>query len=300
MKEQNIKVNSLKAWLLAMRPKTLTGAAAPVLLGGGLAVHYLRDVADCGALGDRLWIPFCLALAFALLMQVTANLVNDWFDFKKGADRDDRLGPERACAQGWIRPDTMKRGVIISSALSLLVGLPLIYYGGWEMLAVGVACVVFCWLYTTHLSYIGLGDVLVVVFFGLVPVVFTFYVMTGEYTLEAFICGLAMGICTDCLLLVNNYRDIEQDRQSGKRTLVVRLGKKTGLQLYLWCGLLAVALLVPVLKWWSFALIIYIALHITTFLSMTRKSGRELNHVLGATARNIFVFGLLTAVLLFI
>ncbi len=292
-----IKTNSLKAWVLATRPKTLTGAAAPVLLGAGLAVNFLKE-SSMDLCSFRIWIPFCLALLFALAMQVTANMVNDYFDFKKGSDREDRLGPERACAQGWITPDSMKRAIILMSGLALAIGMPLVVYGGWEMMAVGVACVVFCWLYTTHLSYIGLGDLLVIVFFGIVPVVFTFYVMTGHITLESWISGLAMGLCTDCLLIVNNFRDIEQDRQSGKRTLIVMTGKKTGLMLYLLCGLLATAIMVFVLHIWSLVLIAYLILHISTYVSMSKKKGRELNQVLGATAQNIFIFGLITALCL--
>ena len=292
MTKQFVTPNSWKAWFLAIRPKTLTGAAAPVLVGGALAYHYMKSglVAE-----DRnMWLPFCLALAFALVMQVTANMVNDYYDFKKGSDREDRLGPERACAQGWIAPEKMRRAVIAMSVVSLLIGAPLVVFGGWEMLLVGVACVLFCWLYTT----LGLGDLLVIVFFGLVPVVFTFYVMTGKMVLDVWVAGLAMGLCTDCLLLVNNYRDIDQDRQSGKRTLVVRVGKQWGLWLYLWCGLLAVGCMVWVMKIWALALLPYLALHISTYLAMKQKTGRELNQVLGATARNIFVFGLIIAVVL--
>lgn len=294
-----VETDSFRAWMLAARPKTLTGAAAPVMVGGGLAVGFLRS-SSFSLCSLSVWIPFCLALVFALVMQVTANMVNDYFDFKKGSDRDDRLGPERACAQGWITPGRMYRAIIILSVLALLIGLPLVFYGGWEMLIVGLACVVFCWLYTTHLSYMGLGDLLVIVFFGLVPVAFTFYVMTGCITSEVWVSGLAMGLCTDCLLIVNNYRDIEQDRKSGKRTLIVMVGKKIGLILYLMCGLIAVVAMVYVTNIWSLAYMPYLALHITTYLSMTNKTGRQLNGVLGATARNIFVFGLISAVVLMI
>ncbi len=289
-----VKPNSLKAWILAARPKTLTGAMAPVLLGGALAVKHLR-ASGADLRGSDVWLPFCLALAFAIIMQITANMVNDYFDFKKGTDREDRLGPERACAQGWIAPEKMKRAVLILSIVALVVGLPLAFYGGWEMVIVGIACVVFCWLYTTHLSYIGLGDLLVVVFFGLVPVIFTFYVMTSHVSSSVWLSGLAMGLCTDCLLLVNNYRDIEQDRLSGKRTLVVLVGRRAAGWLYLLCGVGAVVLMIPVLKIWTLGMMVYLLLHLFTFRSMLTKTGRELNIVLGATARNIFIFGLLSS-----
>lgn len=294
-----IKVNGLKAWFLAARPKTLTGACAPVLIGGGLAMFFLRSHPGMVSTLPCPWIPFLIALLFAMVMQIEANFVNDYFDFKKGSDRDDRLGPERACQQGWITPRAMHRAIILMSVVAVAVGAPLIYFGGWEMLLVGLACILFCWLYTTHLSYIGLGDLLVIVFFGLVPVAFTFYVMTRQLTPEAWTYGLAMGLVTDCLLIVNNYRDIEQDRKSGKRTLIVMVGPRAGLQLYLWCGILAATIAAVNLLVASWVLIPYLILHILTFRSMTRKTGRELNQVLGATARNIFIFGLSIATYLF-
>ena len=296
-----MKINSCKAWILAARPKTLTGAAAPVLVGGAYALWLMRCRPECvDASICHPWIPFLIALLFALIMQIEANFVNDYFDFLKGTDRDDRLGPERACAQGWVTPHAMRTALIITAVLAFAVGIPLIFFGGWPMLIVGLACILFCWLYTTHLSYIGLGDVLVLVFFGLVPVVFTCYVMTRCVTPQLFLLGLAMGLATDCLLIVNNYRDIDQDRVSGKRTLIVMTGRKAGLWLYLCCGLIAAAVVMLVIGWWGLLLLAYLALHIKTYLSMRRLTGKALNGVLGSTARNIFVFGLLTAIALWI
>jgi 1,4-dihydroxy-2-naphthoate octaprenyltransferase len=293
--------NSCKAWILAARPKTLTGAAAPVIVGGAYALSLMRGKPQCvdTSIGHP-WIPFLIALIFALIMQVEANFVNDYFDFRKGTDRDDRLGPERACAQGWVTPHAMRMALVITALLAFIVGLPLIVYGGWTMLIVGLACILFCWLYTTHLSYKGLGDVLVLVFFGLVPVVFTCYVMTRCVTPRLLLLGLAMGLATDCLLIVNNYRDIDQDRISGKRTLIVMTGRKVGLGLYLGCGLIAAVINLILIGWWGLLLLAYLALHIKTYLSMRRLTGKALNGVLGSTARNIFVFGLLTAIALIV
>ncbi len=291
-----MKTNSLKAWFLACRPKTLTGAAAPVFIGGAYALRHAIRVQHLGehAIYSLFW-PFLYALLFALVMQIEANLVNDYYDFVKGADRADRLGPARACAQGWITVGAMRRALVIVALVALAVGLPLVFYGGWEMLLVGLVCILFCWLYTTHLSYLGLGDVLVIVFFGFVPVVFTSYVMTHVVTLPLLLLGLSMGLATDCLLLVNNYRDIDQDRISGKLTLIVRLGRKAGLRLYLFCGLVAAVIVMFQTGWWMFLIVPYLVLHIQTYLSMRRLTGKALNGVLGATARNIFVFGLLVA-----
>ena len=293
--------NSCKAWILAARPKTLTGAAAPVIVGGAYALSLMRGKPQCvdTSIGHP-WIPFLIALIFALIMQVEANFVNDYFDFRKGTDRDDRLGPERACAQGWVTPHAMRMALVITALLAFIVGLPVIVYGRWTMLIVGLACILFCWLYTTHLSYKGLGDVLVLVFFGLVPVVFTCYVMTRCVTPRLLLLGLAMGLATDCLLIVNNYRDIDQDRISGKRTLIVMTGRKVGLGLYLGCGLIAAVINLILIGWWGLLLLAYLALHIKTYLSMRRLTGKALNGVLGSTARNIFVFGLLTAIALWL
>ncbi len=243
---------------------------------------------------------FLLCLLFAFVMQIDANFVNDYFDFKKGTDRADRLGPERACAQGWIRPEAMRRGIVVTTLAGCAVGLPLVWYGGWWMLAVGALCVAGCILYTTHLSYRGWGDILVVVFFGFVPVFFTWWVVTaptdGEWV-EVLLLGLAMGLATDCLLMVNNYRDVEQDRLSGKRTLVVRFGERSGRHAYLWLGIVAAAIVVSLHPKGVFVVLPYLLFHFQTYRLLCRLTGRELNHVLGLTARNIFLFGLLTALI---
>ena len=223
MEKEEIKTNSFKAWGLAARPKTLTAAAVPVMIGTAMAWNHT------GGEGFR-YVAALLCFLFAFVMQIDANFVNDYFDFKRGNDDETRLGPERACAQGWVTDTAMKKALVITTALACLVGLPLIIYGGLEMIAVGVACVVFCFLYTTTLSYIAMGDVLVLVFFGIVPVCCTYYVevpsVTWEELYPVFLMSIGCGLVVDTLLLVNNYRDIENDRRAGKRTLVVFIGKK--------------------------------------------------------------------------
>ncbi|MBR1468772.1 MAG: prenyltransferase, partial [Prevotella sp.] len=164
-----IRKNSFRAWLLAARPKTLTGAAVPVMIGSALAVS--------DAQWQVRWVPMALCFLFAFIMQIDANFINDYFDFKKGTDDELRLGPKRACAQGWVTTEAMKRAIAIVTLLACAVGLPLVVYGGWKMVVVGAFCVVFCFLYTTHLSYVGMGDVLVVLFFGIVPVTMTYYLV---------------------------------------------------------------------------------------------------------------------------
>lgn len=311
-----VKTNSLKAWFLAARPKTLTGAIAPVLVGAAFANSQFSIFN----------IQFALCFLFAIFMQINANLINDYFDFKKGTDREDRLGPERACAQGWITPRAMQWGIAVMTFLSCCVGLAILLFNlQWELLLVGIFCVLFCFLYTTHLSYLGWGDLLVLIFFGFVPVVFTCYVMCpssfgeGWGGTSVLIASLAMGLATDNLLMVNNYRDRHQDKVSGKRTIIVRiieaqikqhgeeLGRKKGekicLNLYLWLGIIATILAFISLFISTFTIrlssvinLIYLFLHFKTYRQLETLDGKALNQVLGATARNIFLFGLLLAI----
>lgn len=302
MDETNVRVNSLKAWILAARPKTLTGAAVPVMIGIACAV------AMYGWCGIRV-VPAVLCMLFALIMQVDANFINDYFDFMKGTDDEQRLGPKRACAQGWITASAMRSGLFVTTLLACIVGLPLVYYGGWEMIMVGLACVVFCFLYTISFSYIGLGDLLVLVFFGIVPVCMTYWLTAPPTALKSIpfavvLMSIACGLIIDTLLVVNNYRDIENDRRAGKLTLIVRIGERGGLVLYLMLGLVGTILaIVGVVlldwhdgQWTQSLLIIYTPFHTWAFNEMRYiRKGAELNRVLGMTARNMFIFGLLAS-----
>ena len=288
-----VKTNSINAWLLASRPKTLTAAAIPVMLGCATAYIY----------GQFQWTPAVLCFLFAFLMQINANFINDLYDFLKGSDREDRLGPERACAQGWITPRAMKAGIGVMTVASGIDGLCLLYYGGWEMIPVGLLCIVFAFLYTTGpypLAYHGWGDVLVLIFFGFIPVGCTYYVMAHGWNSSVTFVSLACGLVIDTLLMVNNFRDREQDAVSGKRTLVVRFGARTGLLLYFLLGMAACwlcfyfiwlgkiyAVLLPQL---------YLIPHILTTQKMARiGKGKALNRILGETSRNMLLFGLLLA-----
>ena len=302
MDETNVRVNSLKAWILAARPKTLTGAAVPVMIGIACAV------AMYGWCGIRV-VPAVLCMLFALIMQVDANFINDYFDFMKGTDDEQRLGPKRACAQGWITASAMRSGLFLTTLLACIVGLPLVYYGGWEMIMVGLACVVFCFLYTISFSYIGLGDLLVLVFFGIVPVCMTYWLTAPPTALTSIpfavvLMSIACGLIIDTLLVVNNYRDIENDRRAGKLTLIVRIGERGGLVLYLMLGLVGTILaIVGVMfldwhdgQWTQSLLIMYTPFHTWAFNEMRSiRKGAELNRVLGMTARNMFIFGLLAS-----
>lgn len=276
--------------MLASRPKTLTGAAVPVMIG--LSMAY----ATLGADGFKV-LPAVLCMLFAFVMQIDANFVNDYFDFLRGNDDESRLGPLRACAQGWITAPAMRMALLVTTVLACCIGLPLVLFGGFEMVLVGLACVLFCFLYTTSLSYHGLGDLLVLVFFGLVPVCVTYYIQTGDVTPDVVLASLSCGLVIDTLLIVNNYRDIDNDIRAGKRTLIVRLGARKGLKAYWVAGVM------PLLSGICFALhghlmaallpVVYMVFHIMTYKKMVRiNKGRALNSVLADTARNILIYGL--------
>lgn len=296
-KTANIETDSAKAWLLAARPKTLSGAAVPVMIGVSLAYVDAAQYVD----GAFSWVAAVLCLLFAFIMQVDANFINDFFDFTNGADDSEtRLGPRRACAQGWVKLDSMKRTIALTTCLACLVGLPLVWYGGLEMILIGLLCLVFCFLYTTHMSYLGLGDVLVLVFFGVVPVCISYYIQLHTCTWQVFIASVACGLVIDGLLIVNNFRDRDNDRAVGKNTLVVRIGDKASLALYFGVGV--VACLMGLVFWLNghvlaFVLpLLYLVLHVFTYLKIKRiHQGKALNHCLGETARNIFVYGLTVA-----
>lgn len=296
-----VKTNSVKAWLLATRPKTLSAAAVPVMIGTAFAWRNTSEQFN--------WIPAILCLLFAWIMQIDSNLVNDYFDFKKGNDDETRLGPKRACSEGWITSDAMVWGILITTLLGCMTGIPLILYGGLEMVMVGIACVVFCFLYTTLFSYHGLGDILVLLFFGIIPVCCTYYVCmplhqqipTGEVIASSIACGLAI----DALLIINNYRDIDNDRSNGKITLAVRLGESKTRRLYESIGYIAAGIMIILVFFDlyqtdkfipTYAIyLIYIILHRQSYQEMKRiNKGAKLNQVLGLTARNILVFGILS------
>jgi 1,4-dihydroxy-2-naphthoate octaprenyltransferase len=215
----------LQIWLEATRPKTLPAAVAPVLLGTAMAYHL-----------DQLEVlPALICLSFALLVQIGTNFANDYLDGVKGTDTDARLGPRRAVANGLISPATMKVASIGILAFAFCLGLSLIYFGGWWLLSVGVASVVCAWIYTGGpypLAYNGLGDIFVVLFFGLIAVACTFYVQAATINLEVLLLGLACGLIVNNILIVNNYRDIDEDRVAHKRTLVVLWGRRWALIQY--------------------------------------------------------------------
>lgn len=308
MSYSKVKTNSLKAWILAARPKTLSGAAVPVMIG--TAIAWAETTTN-----NFQVIPAILCFLFAFIMQIDSNFINDYFDCIKGNDDvETRLGPKRACSEGWITLPKMRMGLIITSLLGCLTGLPLVIYGGWAMIIVGALCVLFAFLYTTKLSYLGLGDILVLVFFGIVPVYFTYWVIVPQemqvFNLRLLFAGIACGVVIDTLLIINNYRDRDNDKRDGKNTLVVRIGTTASELLYqnlgfigaiiILCTTLCKSIYTNTFIDYAIAILltsIYIFFHITTYRTMKKiKQGRELNKVLGLTARNMFFFGITSVI----
>lgn len=298
--DNQVKTNSPKAWLLATRPKTLTGAAAPVLLALALAWRDIHSGNACQSITFE-WIPAMLCLLFALMMQIDANLINDYFDCVNGVDGEERLGPKRACAQGWVTLPAMRRAIAITTILALLMALPTVWWGGWPLVIIGLLCALFAFLYTTCLARLGLGDILVLVFFGIIPVCVTYYIQLHDVPTCVWVLSVAMGLVTDNLLIVNNYRDRDTDAQVGKNTLVISIGACATEWLYLLLGIIGVALCqwqwMEDRPWGALLPMIYLVPHIRAWRSLVRiHHGSALNQVLGSTALNIFFFALLAAI----
>ncbi|MDH6303749.1 1,4-dihydroxy-2-naphthoate octaprenyltransferase [Parabacteroides sp. PF5-5] len=287
----------IRYWILAARPRTLTASVSPVLLGCALAY---RD-------GVFKWQLAVLCLLVALFAQIASNLANDYFDYKKGADGEDRLGPERAVASGWISPRAMLKGTLLMLGLACVCGLGVLYYAGWELIFVGIAIAVCVLAYSADpfpLAYNGLGDVCVLLFYGIIPVCFTYYVQATSFSLLSFLLSLSVGFLSINILIVNNYRDYEQDKASKKRTSIVLFGRTFGKIFYLANGILALLLILPLLiqvNWWMELLFAtFFLLFWSTWQQLSRLQGRELNKTLGHTARNVLLFTLLLIALLLI
>ncbi len=288
---QTIEKNSFKAWILASRPKTLAAGSVPVIVASALAAH------------DGMFnlVPAILCLFFALLAQIASNFSNDYFDYKKKTDNEDRLGPARAVSSGWIDPGMMLVGIFVTITVACLFGMGLIWYGGWEMIIVGIVCVVSLLAYTAGpwpLAYNGLGDVFVLVFFGFVAVIFSNYVQTHLITPQAFICGGAVGLAAVNILILNNYRDRETDKKSNKKTTIVIFGEKFGRRFYLINGFISCILCLLFIAEGSyfaaFLPLLYLIPHILTWKKMVAiDKGKALNPLLGETSRNLLILGLL-------
>ncbi len=285
---------SLRTWLLAARPKTLTAAVVPVVVGTGLALGQGMAV---------LW-PALAALAGAVLIQIGTNLTNDYYDFRKGADTHERLGPTRVTQSGLIAPQTVLAAGAACFALAVVVGIFLVARGGWPFVVIGLASVLAGWAYTGGpypLGYHGLGDLFVMVFFGLVAVPGTFYAQALQLVPAVWPAAVAIGATGTMILVVNNLRDLDTDARAGKRTLVVRFGRGFGRAEYVALLLLALAMpLLMVTMGWARPTVLLSVLALPLawppLSRVLRTTGAALNPALGTTARFQAAFGLLLAV----
>lgn len=283
-----------KVWVMAARPKTLGAAIAPVVLGTAMAY-------EAGAFH---WLAAALALISALLIQVGVNYHNDYADFVKGTDTEDRVGPTRVTQAGYVAPATMRRATIVVFGLAVLAGLYLILRGGWPVLVIGVLSIASAVLYTAGryaLADTGLADLFVLIFFGPVAVGGTYYVQALTITWPVLIAGLGPGLLSEGILLVNNIRDLDGDRRAGKRTLPIRLGRRIGVGLYGIC--IVGAALIPAVVYgltgahpWTLAAALILPLAASPLRTLAHEHRPEqLNPLLGTTGQLLVLYSLLFA-----
>lgn len=273
-----------KAWIEAMRLHTLPVSVAGVLTAGGCAAYYhsFRP------------LPFLICLLFAIGAQIISNFANEYFDYKNGLDRKGREGFRRGVTEGDISPRAMRNATFALLAAVCLAGCTLVIWGGWWLIFVGIAVALFALGYSTGpypLSHHGLGEIAVIIFFGIVPVVMSTYVQTGSWDMMPVTgwLSLAIGFMGANVLVVNNYRDMDDDRASGKRTLAVRWGRTAMERLYLANGIIAALLIeaataLRVNPLWQLGILAYINLHYLTWVRLVNSDGAALNPILGRTA----------------
>lgn len=275
-----------------MRLRTLPVSVAGVLTGVGCALYYGEF--------DRIATVQCFL--FALLAQITSNFANEYYDYKKGMDRKGRKGFRRGVTEGDISPDAMKRATYITLGLAAMVGLSMLMYAPWWIVPVGVLIGLGTLAYSAGpypLSHHGLGDVAVVLFFGVAPVILTCYLQMGSWNaIEISIpSSLAVGLLAANVLVVNNYRDIDDDKAVNKKTTVVIFGRKTMGRVYCISGIVAMLVMIPVwtklhLAFWLVP-IVYLYMHIMLWKKMLSSIGSQLNLILGQTARNLLLFSIM-------
>lgn len=273
------------SWIEAMRPRTLPVSVAGVI--GGLACALV--------FGSFRLLPFLACLVFAVLAQIVSNFANEYYDFKSGVDKKGREGFRRGVTEGDISPSAMKKTTYTLLALDCAIGCTTIIWGGWWLLFVGFFIAVFAIAYSAGpfpLSKIGLGDIAVVMFYGIVPVVFTCYVVTGSMEgIQATVTiGFALGLLADNVLIVNNYRDADDDRKAGKLTTVVIFGKKTMRNVYFLNFTLALTVITLFFAsfrspLWIICWAVIEIFYIFVWRKIRRSSGASLNPLLKNTAQ---------------
>lgn len=291
MSDPKINISKFESWILASRPKTLPAAVVPVLVGSALAISV-----------NKFFLPYSIvALVCALLIQIGTNFTNDLYDFLKGADSKQRKGPVRVLASGLISVKEMKIGSVVIFGLAFILGLYLVYSCGLVVLWIGIISILAGIIYTAGpfpLAYNGLGDLFVFVFFGIVGTMGTFYLHTQEFSLLSFLVSLPVGALTTNILIVNNYRDVEEDKAAGKNTLAVCLGRTfTRWEFILLLILSYVVSLILFLNfnfsYWIFLPYITIPFTILLIRMLFKLKGEALNKTLELTAKFAGIYGLL-------
>lgn len=275
-----------------MRLRTLPVSVSGVLAAIALAI--LHDTFQ--------WLPALICFIFAVLAQIASNFANEYFDFRDGLDAKGRVGPRRGVTEGDITPQSMRNAAIATLATAALIGCSLIYWGGWWLLIAGIAIVLGALAYSAGpypLSRHGLGEVAVIVFFGIAPVTLTYWLQAGECPAEVWLSALSIGLMGANVLIVNNYRDREDDATVGKTTLAVKFGPRFATWLYLANGIIAVALMIPVWRQIPYSEGfpgIYVYLTIFLWTRLRNLHGKKLNPLLGQTAIAMLVYTLLLLV----
>ena len=295
----------IKIWLECFRLRTLPVSISGVIIAIGIAKWH----------GTFQWVPALLCLVFALLAQIASNTANEYFDYLKGTDKPGRVGPRRGVTEGDIKPKTLRNVTFGLLLIAGIVGCCLIPYGGWWLLPVGIVIGLAALAYSTGpypLSYHGLGELTVFIFFGLVPVNLTYYVMALRFDPLVILFSIAIGLMGVNVLLVNNYRDMEDDLEAGKRTSVVIFGRKPAAFAYLFNGYLGMAILAAfwvmilvgkgrVLPLWTLVIpVLYLVMHTVTWHKLRHREGAALNPLLGETARNMLIFTILFTIVFII
>lgn len=276
-------------WIEAMRLRTLPVSLAGVAMASALASAY----------GESKVMPLVLCTLFALLAQIASNFANEYYDYRDGLDKPGRVGPRRGVTEGDITPAAMKRATFITLGLACATGLMLIPFGGWWLIAAGIFIALGVLAYSTGpypLSRHALGEVAVLFYFGIIPVNLTFYLSTGFFTVDLFLASVSTGLMGANVIMVNNYRDMEADREVGKNTLPLYLGVKGTQAAYLLSAIAAAALLLPLTVNHPARFIpiaVYLLLTILIWRQLCVKKGRELNPLLGKTAVTMFITSLL-------
>ena len=290
-----MRPNYLIVWLTAIRPKTLWAAFAPVLIGGAMAVE--------AGLFDPL--SASLALIGALCIQIGTNFYNDFADYEKGADTEERKGPTRVTQAGWVAPNTMKLATVFVFFCAVLAGIYLMWRGGWPIVLIGILSILSGIMYTAgkySLAYIGLGDIFVLIFFGPVAVGGTYYVQALDINTAVLIAGLAPGFLAVAILLVNNIRDRAEDEKAGKKTIIVRFGRSFGILCYGLCILgaatvpLSLYLLYGKHIWVLLAMVIVFPGIMNLIKISQLPPSPALNPLLGATARLLVIYSVIFSV----